>query len=171
MPEFLGTDDWKNKCFVDLHSNKRSLAPRLVDLEEGVPHIVRCIRCLLGQLPLAIVPHLRNRRAQPPPRGTPKNRFKTVRAPRTTSRTSTPWMVTGECPPVEKTVTSVGTARIKTSNSQNLCQSTSLRCMGKLSLSSLGEKARLRCFVAMIKRAVVTGYTVSEVTKGKVGVL
>lgn len=140
----------------------------------------------LRQPPLAVVPRLRYRSVQPLPQRTPKKKFKTVRANRTTSRTSTPRGLTGERPPVAKTVTSVGTPRSTISNIQNLCQSTSLGCMRKvhqcfllgadlraaqtkLPLASLGdEKARLRCFGPMFKRAVVTGYSSSLVTKGAV---
>jgi hypothetical protein len=59
----------------------------------------------------------------------PQKRFRTVRAPRTTSRTSNLPGLTVEDTAVERTATNTGTARITTSSNQNLCQSTSLCCM------------------------------------------
>lgn len=90
--------------------------------------------------------HFVNRCVRSPPQGILKNRFTTVKTARTTSRTSIPRGLTGERPPVAKTVTSVGTARIITSTSQNLCQSRFLRYIRSHQCLLRGEEGEIRTF-------------------------
>lgn len=102
----------------------------------------------LGQRPLAVLPRPRYRGVQSLLRGMPKNRFKnrftTFSAIRATSRTSIPWGVTGERPPVAKTVAIVGTAKTTTSDNQNFGQSAFLSFMRQFPLPSSCSKY-LRC--------------------------